>query len=322
MPFKTKLNALISERWLSWLKKRRPAAQTFELSQKSTYIFPTRYGFLLLGVLLLMAVGATNYQNNLIFIAAFMVVALGLLCILMTFGNLVGIRFSAHNPEPVYAGQTARFPVSLSSDKHHMAISLGFSGQLLHTVNIEPNQEVRVLVSRQYSKRGRHLIAPVRCQTLFPLGFVQAWSWLFFDSCVIVFPAPIAPPAQHFNRGGDSQDYSDKFQAGIEEFYGLRGYQSGDLMSRIHWKSFAREKGLQTKEFVDYLSEPDVFRFDDFIGIDVETRLSYLSYLLIEANREGKLFGLSMPDGFWPPATGEEHLHQCLTALALFQGPV
>ncbi|MEE4245001.1 MAG: hypothetical protein V2I33_06305, partial [Kangiellaceae bacterium] len=62
---------VINNRLLNWQKSRMPVSRSVRLKQRNTYIFPTRYGFLLGLIILLMGVGATNYQNNLIFIALF-----------------------------------------------------------------------------------------------------------------------------------------------------------------------------------------------------------------------------------------------------------
>ncbi|PWK53382.1 DUF58 domain-containing protein [Pleionea mediterranea] len=303
-----------------WQRSRAPLAKSLQLSQRNTYVFPTRYGFMLLLTIILMGIGATNYQNNLVFIATFTVIAIGIVAILLTFNNLVGLKFSVHNAEPVFCGQTVRVPISVTADKEHLSISIGAEQEVLHTIDVAPMAEQRVDVVVPALKRGVHSLKAVRCQTLFPLGFVQAWSWLFFDSQYVVYPKPVAPDTEWLGNGDSNGQYSDSFKPGVEEFYGLRSYKRGDLMSRIHWKSFAQGKGLQTKEFVDYLTEPDVFDYDAFVGIDVETRLSQLCYLLLNAHEEGNAFGIKLPNKYLAPDKGESHLHNCLLALAEFEG--
>lgn len=303
---------------LAWQKQRAPISKRVRLTHRNTYIFPTRYGFLLALTILLMGIGATNYQNNLVFIATFTVIALGLVSIMITYNNLVGIQLTVHAPEPIFAGQSARFPISLTSEKDHFAISLRTESGALQTLDVQAGAEQRVEVSQLCKTRGIQTINRVRCQTIFPLGFLQAWSWVFLQAECVVYPQPLEPDARFESGRSLNDDYSDQYQTGVEEFYGLRSYQKGDLLSRVHWKSFAREKGLQTKEFVDYLHDPDAFSYDDFPGVDKETRLSYLCYLLVQADREGKRFGLVLPNLFIEVDAGPEHLHKCLKALATF----
>lgn len=312
------LTRRINQTFIAWQKKRSPSSKRVRLTHRNTYIFPTRYGFLLALTIILMGIGATNYQNNLIFVATFTIIALGLICIMMTYANLVGLRLSAHVAEPIFAGQSARFPVSLTSEKDHYAISLRTETGNLQTVDVLAGAEQRVEISQLCKTRGIHSIERVRCQSIFPLGFLQAWSWVFLHSECVVYPQPLEPDARFKSGHSQNEDYSDQFQAGVEEYYGLRAYQKGDLLSRVHWKSFAREKGLQTKEFVDYLHDPDAFSYHDFPGVDRETRLSYLCFLLLQAEREGKRFGLVLPNRTIEIQSGQEHLHQCLTALATF----
>ncbi len=316
-----KLSKTIGDGVFRWATARTPRVVSRELNQKSTYIFPTRYGWLLVLTVFLMGVGATNYQNNLVFVATFTVIALGVVSILMTYNNLVGLKFSAHQSDPVFAGQSARFPISIFSKKAHASISVGPRNALLHTLDIDAQADNRITVSHHCAERGLEFIPVLRCQTLFPFGFLQAWSWLSLDVRCVVYPKPIEPKSAPVSSGAKAGDYSNEFQPGNEDFYGLKAYQPGDLMSRIHWKSYAREKGLQTKQFVDYVNQPDTFSFDDFPNDSIELRLSYLCYLILQAEAEGKVYGLRLPTKVIEADSGFEHMHRCLHALALFQKP-
>ncbi len=313
------ISASIANKIQSWQLSRSPRAKSVELTQRNTYIFPTRYGFLLLATVLLMGVGATNYQNNLVFVATFITITLGLLSILLTFSNLVGLRVTAHSSAPVYQGQSATISFTVLSEKDHYAISLGILGENLHTIDVIGRSENRVDLNFFCNQRGVYQVPRVRCQTLYPFGFLQAWSWLFFDSEVVVYPKPICPESLQTEEVSSGDEHDEIFRDGNEDFYGLKAYQKGDSMSRIHWKSFARGKGLQTKQFVDYQSDPDIFDFDAYVNVDTETRLSFLCFQCLAAHRESAHYGLKLKQTTISADYGDEHLHRCLTALAKFQ---
>ena len=247
-------------------------------------------------------------------------IAIGVIAILMTFHNLVGLTFSAHSPDAVFAGQVAHFPISITSQRHHQSIGVGLRNASLSFVDIVAAAEQRVEVAQLCKARGYQMLDPVRCQTIFPFGFLQAWAWLFFDVKCLVYPKPLKPETIEQSAGSSSGNESDTPVPGVEDFYGLRPYQPGDVMSRIYWKGMAKEKGLQTKEFVEYQSDPDIFSLSQFPSVDLEFGLSYLTYLVIEAHQDGRVFGLQLGEQTIAPQRGEEHMHQCLRMLALYKG--
>jgi len=53
-------------------------------------------------------------------------------------------------------------------------------------------------------------------------------------------------------------------------------------------------------------------------GMSVESRLARLARWVMEADRAGIDFGLSLPGTDIPPGRGSAHRHACLARLALF----
>ena len=53
-------------------------------------------------------------------------------------------------------------------------------------------------------------------------------------------------------------------------------------------------------------------------GLDTEERLSQMCRWVLDAEREGQLYGLRLPGVVLPPGRGADHRHRCLKALALF----
>ena len=316
----TGLKSWWQSRWFYWLKKRRTVATKLTLDRKNTFIFPTRYGFLLMAMIFVMAVGAANYQNNLIYLITFFVIAQGLVSILATFYNLAGITLVCHQPDAVFMGQKAHYLLSIGSEKSHRTLGIGFAKGVVEFFDLDSDKDLKIELTQPCDKRGYVAINPICCQSIYPLGFVRAWSWLFFDMKCLVYPKPIAPDDVELAQiPKDSMEYSDLVNTGGEELYGLRNYQMGDLMSRIHWKSYAKEKGLFTREFVEYKGQPGIFSYDDFSGVEKERRLSHLCYLLLQAYDNDESFGLRLPNQLIAVGNGHDHLVACLTALALFK---
>jgi len=109
--------------------------------------------------------------------------------------------------------------------------------------------------------------------------------------------------------------------SGVEDFTGLRAYQPGDRLQHISWKGFSKGQGLLTKQFGD-LSGASLFLDWQSVGPgSLEEKLSRLCHLVIGHHRRQATYGLKLPGQVIGPTSGPAHKHQCLAALALFQGP-
>ena len=64
-----------SARFIAWLDKRIPPARQHKLTQKNVFIFPSRAGFGYSAFIVLLVVGAINYQSSLFFGVAFLILA-------------------------------------------------------------------------------------------------------------------------------------------------------------------------------------------------------------------------------------------------------
>ena len=131
----------------------------------------------------------------------------------------------------------------------------------------------------------------------------------------LVYPRPgqpwIAPGdnASHSDDGGDG--------TGSEDFAGLRNYVAGDQPSRIDWKSYARDRGLNTRLFSGQSDAPLWILWEDAPGTDHEARLSALCRAVLDAEAAGRQYGLRTANGAIEPDSGTSHRHKCLRQLAL-----
>jgi len=297
-----------------------PIADTVKLQQKSTYILPTRAGFLLVGIIALMVIAATNYQNNLAFLLTFLILSLGLVSILFTFKNLQGLIFKLGIVESVFASQMLRVTIHLSSQskQNHFTIGTGVSDSSVYFSNVLTKRDNQVIIPIQSHQRGWFQLPRIMATSSFPFGLLKVWSWFQFATPVLIYPKPIEPPAAAKQGRQDEEEGVTK-ASGSDDLYGLKTYQAGEPISRIDWKAFARERGLFSKEFVAYQSQDLVFDWNDFPNTEKELRLSYLCYLVVEASKCNYEYSLRLSEKLIPKDCGEQHKRKCLEALALFQ---
>ncbi len=85
------------------------AARADSPERKRVYIFPTRYGLIFSVNLLVMLIGAINYNNSLAYSLTFLLGGLFLIAMIHTYSNLRGLIISASPADAVFAGQIAVF---------------------------------------------------------------------------------------------------------------------------------------------------------------------------------------------------------------------
>ncbi len=299
---------------------RMPVGDKVTLNQRSSYIWPSASGYLLLGILVLMMIGATNYQNNLAFMLTFLVVGIGLATIILTFKNLQGIEFSLSRDKEFFVGQKSPVSIALQSlnSSRHSAIGFGWNRAEAVWANVPENGIERVGLSITPKARGYLKLPRVRVTSIYPFGWLRTWAYFKFDSPILVYPKPQEPPQSIDDTGHSDFDEGQK-RAGGDEFYGLKQYQAGEPLSRIDWKSYARERGIYVREFASFQGQQLCFDWQSYSGFPAESRISFLAFLVEQASSQNLGYSLKLPGNFIPFAEGEKHRSNCLKALALFE---
>jgi uncharacterized protein (DUF58 family) len=163
----------------------------------------------------------------------------------------------------------------------------------------------------------------LRLFTRFPLGLFQAWSWVEFDESCLVYPRPDDDRTLP-SGGGDGVDgdricrYTGNC-TGNEDYTGLRDYAPGDSPRRLAWKAMARRDGEPlVKQFSGQVSPERWLDWDELPLLGPEQRLSRLCRWVLEAEADGRSYGLRLPGVECSPQDGFGHRRRCLEALALF----
>src|SRR5574343_2038404 len=94
------------------------------LGQRRIFILPSRGGLLFALALVVMLLGAINYNLALGHALVFLLAGLGIGGMIHTFRNLFGLVITPGRPQPVFAGQNALFPLSLDNDRKAPRLAL------------------------------------------------------------------------------------------------------------------------------------------------------------------------------------------------------
>ncbi|MDC8757546.1 DUF58 domain-containing protein [Janthinobacterium fluminis] len=312
----------LAGRWLFQLREREPGEVV--LTARRVFIVPTRAGMAFAGLVLLLFIGAINYNLGLGFALTFFSAACAIVDMSMTARNLALLRLAPGRAQPVFAGEVAQFELHLHnrSKLDRFAIWLDFldAGVPRHVADVGAGASTAVLLSCASGARGWLAAPRVRLVTRFPLGLFKAWSYWQPDARVLVYPAPetAAPPLPLRGAAGGAGGH-----AGHDDFAGIRHYRPGDPMRHLAWRQIARldpalggqlaskhfDAGAPTELTLDFEALP--------AQLDVEARLARLTRWVLDAERLALPYGLHLDALRLPPALGEAHRAACLRALAL-----
>ncbi|MDX9995646.1 MAG: DUF58 domain-containing protein [Rhodocyclaceae bacterium] len=317
-------NAL-HERFVAWaLRVVPPEPVPIALTQRRVYVLPTRAGLLYAVSLVVMLIGAINYNLGLGYLLVFLLAGLGVATILHTFRNLAGLSIGIGAAAPVFAGATAHFPLHLANPdaRERRLVRLTLPEQPGVSTDVPPGDSVRVLLPMPTARRGWLAMPRATLETVWPLGLVRAWSYAAPGLACLVYPQPASavPPLPTFAGLQGGRLSSD---TGDEDFAGLRRHQPSDPPHHVAWKTAARQgpdAPLQTKQFAGTAAQALWFDWDALPpGMDSETRLSILTRWVLDAEDAGLAWGLRLPDTTLAQGHGPDHVHACLKALALHE---
>ncbi len=307
-----------SRRWL--FKGLDDRAGVVELRYRRIYILPTRAGLLFALLLTVMWLGAVNYGNSLLFLLVFLLAGLALVAILHTFLNLLGLRLTPLPPAPVFAGETAVFPLLVEnpSRRARLAVGIAHDGEQQDAVDLASAAMGRLAFRLPTSRRGWRESERVAIQTNFPTGLFRAWTWLDLRQKCLVYPHPEQGPVPLPASGGEGSAGARQGD-GDEDFQELRRYRPGDSLRHVAWRVVARGGEPQTKRFAGGGAQARLWLdWHALPHLEPEARLSRLCRWVLDAEASGLRYGLRLPGVEIAPDHGAHHRHHCLKALALF----
>lgn len=308
-----------------WLDRRAPAASSVTLNHGVLFVLPTRAGLAFLLVILLLWLLGTNYENNLVFALAFLLISLFALLPVHTFANLSGIRLQLLEARPAFAGDYAEAQLSVGRGDQRPRERLrifwppeaGGDGEQGAELDLIERDGAELCVSLPVLRRGRVRAPRLRVESRFPLGLYRCWSLVDLDIEFLVYPKP--KPAGPLPIGAVAgEGESEQRIRGGDDFDTLKPYRPGDSLRHVAWKQYAGGRDLYSKSYDSGADARLWLDWDLLAGRDVETRLGNLCHWALQAEREQYAYGLRLPGTSIEPAQGQAHQQRVLTALALF----
>jgi uncharacterized protein (DUF58 family) len=305
-----------------WVKRRvqarrGPLTPPFELEYRHIFVLPTKFGWGFGVMLVFMALGGLNFNNNMALILVFLLGTIAQLTTYIAYRNLSGLKIDSVYCEPVFCGEDAHFRVFVSNgdDRQRFAIQAGFKHNQ-DCRDLKLNSCNPFILKHPTLKRGWLEMPSFRLETRFPLGLFKAWSWIFPSTRCLVYPSPArkAPPLPKTGQGQSGR----ATKGDGDEVHGLRKYQPGDSMQRVAWRASARHDELYSLEMEAPREDACELDWDLLKGDEIEKRLSILTAWVIAADHKQLAYSLRLPGTLIAAGKGSDHRSRCLEALALF----
>ena len=292
--------ATIKQQLFRW---RSDGTAPLRLGQRRIFIIPSRGGLLYALALVVMLIGAINYNLALGHALVFLLAGLGIVGMIYTFRNLHGLIITPGRSAPVFAGETAHFELTLENDSSSPRLALELAAEpgnsVIAAVNRKKSLKIKIPLSTE--KRGWLKLPRVRLSTRYPQPIAA--------SLPVASPSPVGG-----ERHGDG---------GQNDFAGFRERQPADSPRHVAWKASARNAGEGPLLIKQFSGGAEVELILDWRltndALPAETRIGILTGWLLTADAAGTPFGLSLPGLQIAPASGDLHRQHCLKALALFQ---
>ncbi len=316
-----------------WLARRIPARQEHQLNSRNIMIYPTRFGLSYLSFVILVFLLGTNYQNNIILLFSYLLVSLFISVMLHSFYNFSQLRFYSMSQQQGFSEGTLYFPIQVIAKKTHFDINFYFTNALSGNQNQtitqchEGSHEIKL--PYQASSRGKHQVGRVTVFSEYSLGIFKSKSVLDFDHTALVYPKPKRLVAGQYQLSSQSEEpNTDTRQtvniAGTDDFSELRSFVRGESRARTAWKQLAKGQGHFTKHYQEGQGQLQWLKLSEMPSNDIEEKLAYLSFLVIELSASNETFGLEIytdtanNSANIAPNSGAIHQQDCLTALALY----
>ncbi|PPC74316.1 DUF58 domain-containing protein [Pokkaliibacter plantistimulans] len=306
--------------WQNWSRQRLASHDRVRLDQRRIFILPSRSGLGFIALLMLLLLLAINFQNALIYGLCFWLATIMLLLTLHTYRGLHGLQVHTLPGQPCFAGETALFRLHLQREAKQSGCVLTLCWPGGPAISVDLLNHASQSVDLPYPAAQRGWLRPPRLtlQTTYPGGLIRAWTYLIFDWQALVYPAPLAvPPALSSDSESEHSD-SQPLSAGGQDFHGLRSYQAGDSLRRIHWPAYARSGRLYSRTFSQSLRQHDWLDWQAMPGPGSEARLSQLCSEILRMEQLHQSYGLRLPNQQFAPRHGTAHQATCLKALALY----
>ncbi|MFN2381572.1 MAG: DUF58 domain-containing protein [Guyparkeria sp.] len=271
-------------------------------------IRPRRFGLGLAAITVAMLLAAINYGNNLIFLIAFMMIALMVNSAWQGWRALSAVNARAIPPRMRPAGEPGTLTIEFdtAATLPPLSVDVGLDDDSVHTP-LAASGSSSATVTLAGEPRGYLSLPEIRLETRYPLGLWSVRRRLTPGEGQWIHPAPL----EGIDRGRHTHEDSGSRAEPEGDPTRLRGYYPGDPIRHVVFRHYAKTGQLITRHPEGDRHQPDPTRIDyDAFAGPIETRLSAMTERLMQLDREQRPWMLRLPGEEDVTATGNSNRSQ------------
>ncbi len=300
-----------------WLARGRAYAGRYNK------VRPTFAGWWYLLMLLGVTVGALNTGNNLVYVVLAALLALLVVNNLLAEWNLRGLEVTRRLPGELYALRPATGHLRLTNprrwgDALGVEVEERDGGRASACfAEVPARGTVEVGATWRFPHRGVARFATLRIASTYPFGLTRRYRDLELPAEVLVYPTPEREPPP-VAAAGDGPGIATRGGADATgEFLGLRAYQPGEPVRRIHWPLSARAGEPLIVVRAGEAGSEVVIELDARGGTDARERaIGRACGRVLWHSARGDAIGLHAGSVKIAAAAGTSHRRRLLTVLA------
>lgn len=303
-----------------WFAARAPKSDSAVLNLRNVYIFFSREGMLFAVLLIITFIAGINYGNNLVLGLCFYLISVWLISFHVTFAHISGLKVRLLDVTMAETGAPVWVTLQLQSDSRQPRRQLLFSfdsddkktdrkagknanKKIKHNVEsqnsvlvtrLKGEQIIRLPV--QTHRRGQLELPRLVIKTVYPLGIMRAWSYVYFARNAWVSPKPEAFDwqAQYAIASQEDLPTGGQYRHGQDDFERLDSYIEGESLARVSWGHVARGQGMLTKHFADPVGHEQTLDYADMPAAQHEQKLAQLAYGALTLGQLGVPFNMRL----------------------------
>lgn len=269
--------------------------------------------------------GAVNTGNNLVYMVLALLLGVLLLSNVLAEWNLRGLQVERVLPPELFAGRPAdghyavRNPRARGSAWKVEITEVDGSGRGL-LEHCPPGARVEVPARFCLPARGLRPLGRLRLSSRFPFGLFVRMRDVELPTEVLVYPAARRGLTGAMPSGSGDVVHLSQVRADVGEFAGLRPYQSGDPVRRVHWPTSARVGAPMIVLRTGESGEEVLVRVE--AGLRGEAREEAIARAAGQVEhhlRRGDAVGMEADGESQAPRTGASWRRALLTRLALLE---
>lgn len=311
-----------------WLQKRVPSKNTIRFNINNTFILPSSFGWSCIGIVVCLFILGTNFQNNIILLLCYFLLAMVLLAVFHSYFFFIQHRLTFLPIEPDFENRQFYLPIQIDSKQNYAGGCLYFNANQMppsnfsHTVSSQTDTQQVFRLPLPKQKRGYHACPRITIVSIYGFGLFKCWTHISPNLHFYVYPRIQKSAINLFSAKTDAQlvHSSDSQYVISDDLQGIREYQNTDPMHHVSWKHVAKGQGMLTKDFSQPKGVSGWLRLVDLQHLDIEEALRCLCFQIQQLDKDQVKFGLDLGVTKIIPQEGQTHLKDCLAQLALFNG--